>query len=74
MADAARELALSFIKGVLAQRIMMQDLVAATQAPPESIGRAAEGGRDREARRLQAELQRPTQTLALALALTWSER
>ena len=26
------------------------------QAPPDSIGRAAEGGRDREARRLQAEL------------------
>ncbi|MCO6384457.1 RsmB/NOP family class I SAM-dependent RNA methyltransferase [Oceanicola sp. 502str15] len=40
MADAARELALSFIKGVLAQRIMMQDLVAATQAPPEVIARA----------------------------------
>ncbi len=40
MADAARELALSFIKGVLAQRIMMQDLVAATQAPPEVMARA----------------------------------
>ncbi|QDC07754.1 methyltransferase domain-containing protein [Oceanicola sp. D3] len=40
MADAARELALSFIKGVLAQRIMMSDLVAATQAPPEVLARA----------------------------------
>ncbi|MBY6049208.1 RsmB/NOP family class I SAM-dependent RNA methyltransferase [Vannielia litorea] len=40
MADAARELALSFIKGVLAQRIMMSELVAATQAPPEVMARA----------------------------------
>ncbi|SIO16618.1 RsmB/NOP family class I SAM-dependent RNA methyltransferase [Vannielia litorea] len=40
MADAARELALSFIKSVLAQRIMMQDLVAAASAPPEVMARA----------------------------------
>ena len=40
MADDARALALAFLKGVLAQRVMLSDLVAATQAPPEVMARA----------------------------------
>ena len=44
------------------------------QAPPESSGRAADGGRDREARRLQAELFRGFSDFPRALLTRASER